>query len=172
MLCLFLLYSKVNQLYIYICVFSVMFNSLQPHGLQPARLLCPWDFPDKDTGEGCHVSSRGSSRPRDLTSVSPVSFVGRQILYHCTAWEALYIYIHPFFFGLSSHLGHHKALSRVCCAIQQVPISYFIHSINTVQFSSVQFSRSVVSDSLRPHVNPKVFLIFSLVSDKPPFLLE
>ena len=23
------------------------------HGLQPARLLCPWDSPDKNTGEGC-----------------------------------------------------------------------------------------------------------------------
>ena len=31
-LCLFLLYSKVDQLYIHMCVFSVMFNSLQPHG--------------------------------------------------------------------------------------------------------------------------------------------
>ena len=24
-----------------------MCNCLWPHGLQPARLLCPWDFPDK-----------------------------------------------------------------------------------------------------------------------------
>ena len=24
---------------------SVVSNSLQPHGLQPARLLCPWNFP-------------------------------------------------------------------------------------------------------------------------------
>ena len=28
--------------------------SLQPHGLQPARLLCPWNSPGKDTGVGCH----------------------------------------------------------------------------------------------------------------------
>ena len=25
-------------------------NSLQPRGLYPARLLCPWDFPGKNTG--------------------------------------------------------------------------------------------------------------------------
>ena len=25
---------------------------LWPHGLQPARFLCPWDFPDKNTGVG------------------------------------------------------------------------------------------------------------------------
>ena len=64
----------------------------------------------------------------NLTSISSVSFIGRQILYHCTTWEALYMYIHPFFFGLSSHLGHHKALSKVTCAIQQVPISYLFHT--------------------------------------------
>ena len=27
--------------------------TLQPHGLQPTRLLCPWDSPGKDTGAGC-----------------------------------------------------------------------------------------------------------------------
>ena len=27
---------------------------LQPHGLQPIRLLHPWDFPGKSTGVGCH----------------------------------------------------------------------------------------------------------------------
>ena len=31
-----------------------MFNFLQPHRLQPTRLLCPWDFPGKSTGVGCH----------------------------------------------------------------------------------------------------------------------
>ena len=25
-----------------------------PHGPQPTRLLCPWDFPGKSTGVGCH----------------------------------------------------------------------------------------------------------------------
>ena len=31
---------------------SVLSDSLQPHGLQPARLLCPWKSPGKKTGEG------------------------------------------------------------------------------------------------------------------------
>ena len=35
-------------------VTSVVFNPLQSHGLQPARLLCPWNSPGKDTGVGCH----------------------------------------------------------------------------------------------------------------------
>ena len=33
---------------------SVVSNSSRPHGLQPTRLLHPWDFPGKSTGVGCH----------------------------------------------------------------------------------------------------------------------
>ena len=33
---------------------SVMSDSLRPHGLQPARLLRPWDSPGKYTGVGYH----------------------------------------------------------------------------------------------------------------------
>ena len=33
---------------------SVMSDSSRPHGLQPTRLLHPWDFPGKSTGVGCH----------------------------------------------------------------------------------------------------------------------
>ena len=45
-----------SNMYIISCVLShsVMFDSLQPHGLLPTRLLCPLDFPGKNTGVGCH----------------------------------------------------------------------------------------------------------------------
>ena len=33
---------------------SVMSDSSRPHGLQPTRLLRPWDFPGKSTGVGRH----------------------------------------------------------------------------------------------------------------------
>lgn len=33
---------------------TVMFNSLQAHRLEPARLLCAWTFPNKNTKVGCH----------------------------------------------------------------------------------------------------------------------
>ena len=32
----------------------LMSDSSRPHGLQPTRLLHPWDFPGKSTGVGCH----------------------------------------------------------------------------------------------------------------------
>ena len=33
-------------------------DSSRPHGLQPTRLLRPWDFPGKSTGVGCHCLLR------------------------------------------------------------------------------------------------------------------
>ena len=38
---------------------SVVSDSLQPHGLQSARLLCPWDSPGKNPGVGCHCLLQG-----------------------------------------------------------------------------------------------------------------
>ena len=37
----------------------VMSDSLRPHGLQPARLLGPWNVPGKNTGVGCHFFLQG-----------------------------------------------------------------------------------------------------------------
>ena len=37
---------------------SVVSDSSWPHGLQPTRLLRPWDFPGKSTGVGCHCLLR------------------------------------------------------------------------------------------------------------------
>ena len=40
-------------------VCSVVPDSFRPHGLQLTRLLCPWDFPGKNTGVGCHFLLQG-----------------------------------------------------------------------------------------------------------------
>ena len=37
-----------------------MSDSSRPHGLQPTRLLHPWDFPGKSTGVGCHCLLRSA----------------------------------------------------------------------------------------------------------------
>ena len=58
---------------------SVVSDSSRPHGLQPTRLLCPWDFPGKNTGVGSHsllqeiFLTQGSN---------PGLLHCRQILYH------------------------------------------------------------------------------------------
>ena len=43
----------------YLCCHSFMSDSLQPHRLEPARLLCPGDFPGKNTGVGCRFLLQG-----------------------------------------------------------------------------------------------------------------
>ena len=47
--------------YVCMCACSVVSNSLPPHGLlcPPTRILCPWDFPDWNTGVGCHFLFQG-----------------------------------------------------------------------------------------------------------------
>ena len=42
-----------------VCACSVMSDSLQPHGLYTARLLCPWDFPGRNIGVGYHFLLQG-----------------------------------------------------------------------------------------------------------------
>ena len=41
------------------CAASVTSNYLWLYGLQPARLLCPWDSPGKNTGVGHHALLQG-----------------------------------------------------------------------------------------------------------------
>ena len=38
---------------------SVVYESLQSHGLYPTRLLCPWDFLRSNTGVACHFLLQG-----------------------------------------------------------------------------------------------------------------
>ena len=54
-------------------------NSLQPHGLQPARLLCPCHSPGKNTGVGCHALLQGVFPTQGS---NPGLLDCRQILYH------------------------------------------------------------------------------------------
>ena len=58
---------------------SVMSDSLLPCGLQPARLLCPWNSPDKTIGVGSHSLFQGIF----LTQGSNPGFLHcRQLFYH------------------------------------------------------------------------------------------
>ena len=62
-----------------------MFDSLRPHRLQPARLLCSWGSPGKNTGVGCQFLFQGivPDQGSNLYSLR-----GRQILYHWATREA------------------------------------------------------------------------------------
>ena len=86
---------------------SVVSNSQRPHGLQPTRLLHPWDFPGKSTGVGCHCLL-----PSMLEQMVKFhSFYG-WLVFNC-------IYIYHIFFSHSTvdrHIGCFHMLATVSSA--------------------------------------------------------
>ena len=65
---------------------SVVSNPQRPHGLQPTRLLRPWDFPGKSTGVRCHCFIRTGDRDQTLFSFSVQSLSRVQLF--ATPWTA------------------------------------------------------------------------------------
>ena len=78
-------------LYINACCFylltSVMSNSVQPYGLQPARFLCPWDSLVMSTKVSCHFLFQGIFLTQGL-NLGLLNW--RQILYSWITRELLY----------------------------------------------------------------------------------
>ena len=56
-------------------VASVVSTSLRFYGLQPTRLLCPWDSPGKNTGMGCCALLQRIFPTQGLNSISCVSCI-------------------------------------------------------------------------------------------------
>ena len=64
--------------------YSVLSDSVQPHGLESCTLLCPWDFPGKNTGVGCDFLLQGIF----LTQEDPASpALAGEFFTHCATWE-------------------------------------------------------------------------------------
>ena len=78
-----------NILYVSVSC-SVISNSLRPHGLQPTRLLCPWD----STGKNTVVGSHSLLERIFLTQGSNPGLLHlRQIIYHLSYREVLLLEI-------------------------------------------------------------------------------
>ena len=58
---------------------SVMSDSLRFHELKPTSFLCPWNFPGKSTGAGCHFLLQGIFPTQGSNPGLPHC---RQTLYH------------------------------------------------------------------------------------------
>ena len=65
---------------------SAVFNSLPPHVLWPARLLCPWDSPGKNMGMGSHSLLQGIF-PNQGSNSGFLHY--RQFLYHLSNQRSL-----------------------------------------------------------------------------------
>ena len=68
-----------------------MSKSLQPHGLKPSRLLCPWNFPGKSTGVHCHFLLLGIFRTQGLNLPLHISLHCQDDSLPCTTWEAWWL---------------------------------------------------------------------------------
>ena len=100
--------------------------TLQPHGLQPTRFLCPWDSPGKNTGAGCHFLLQG---------IFPIQGLNLCLLrwqadfHHCATWE-----------------------SPIFCQLKVTQSMIFCYSrLNGLRCPCCVCLCSVVFDSLRPH---------------------
>ena len=80
---------------------------LQPHGLQPAKLLCPWDSPGKNTRLGCHGLLQGIFQTQESN------------------WCLLHLLHCRWILYPLSHVGINRQL--LC----YLPVSCSLHSMNS-----------------------------------------
>ena len=69
------------------CVFSQVWL-FGPHGLQPTRLLCLWNFPGKNTIGACHFLLQGIFSTQRSNPCLLSLLHCRRDLYHWATWEA------------------------------------------------------------------------------------
>ena len=76
-----------------VCLFAQLHLTFcKLFALQPARFLCSWDFPGKNTEVGCHFLLLGSSRLRDSTCVSCVFCIEGRFFTCWATKEAIILY--------------------------------------------------------------------------------
>ena len=78
--------ARLHQLDCVVLSHSIVSYSLRPHGLQPAKLLCPWGF-----SRQVYWSGLSCPHPGDLPNpgMEPRYQQCRQILYHLNQQESL-----------------------------------------------------------------------------------
>ena len=103
-----------------------MSDSVRPHRWEPTRLLCPWDSSGKNTGVGCHLLLQ-------FMKVKSQSEVAKS----CPT--------------LSDPMDCSLPGSSIHGIFQCGGIIAYCDARSLEIPDSVQFSRSVVSNSLRPH---------------------
>ena len=119
-----------------------MSYSVGPHGLQPTRLLWPWDSPGKNTGVGCHCLlhcmkvksesevAQSCLTPSDPMDCSPPGFSGHGI---CQARVLEWV-------AIEEHAEHINSWQRATKTwFQILALSLWLHdSMQVTQFQSFQ----------------------------------
>ena len=112
-----------------------MSDSVRPHRWQPTRLPHPWDSPGKNTGVGCHFLLQ-------YMKVKSESEVAQSCLTLSDPMDC----------NLPGSSIHGSFQARVLLGSNSFQfITGELMLLFIIPFSSVQFSRSVVSDSSQTH---------------------
>ena len=102
-----------------VCAFvlssSVLSDSLRPRGLQPARLLCLWDYPGKSTGVGSHALLQGAFPTQETNPCLLHLLRCRRILYPLSRLGSL---THVAVCQPGLHRHRHCCCSCHVCAFQ------------------------------------------------------
>ena len=86
----------------------VVSDSLQPHGLQPAMILCPCSmgFPRQDYWCGLQCPPPQDILGTGTEHISCVSYIGRQVLYHqCHLRSPVHFMSFFFLFNIQNELS-------------------------------------------------------------------
>ena len=84
-----LIMEKIQIYFTYCCWAANISDSFVTPWTVVPRLLCPWDFPGKNTGVGCNFLLQGIFPTQGL---NPGLLSCRQILYHWATREAQFTY--------------------------------------------------------------------------------
>ena len=95
-----------------------MSDSVQPHGLQPFRLLCPWDFPGQSTGVGCQCLLRSlpPTASKYLVDTPKYSYFPKDLGFGNTALERFFLHCHFPSQGDELRAGHLLQWEKERCA--------------------------------------------------------
>ena len=143
-----------------------MTSSLWPHGPQPTRLLCSWDFPGKNTGVGCHFLFQGIFPNQGLNPFPCKSPALQVDFHHWTIGEALlfselpgvfhYLLLTPFFGNYILYFWRLQNWWPSCCVfpchslVHRIQVSFWHQLLSSYLFilSNIYSKESLLSATI------------------------
>ena len=101
-----------------------MSNPVRPHRWQPTRLLCPWDSPGKNTGEGCHFLFPKSSQCLNFFFPYQIYGGNMDIIAVVKQWRSalIYFYIKKFYYEIRTQSENGSSIrQREAHSLELVP---------------------------------------------------
>ena len=115
-----------------------MSDSVRPYGQQPTRLLCPWNSLGKNTGVGCHLL---------LLEWAYLYIFNDCMLTTFFLWSSFFRSLRV----INKHTPHSSNSESIMKQVRQLGVLYQLQCSPKGTGSGDSESRSVASDSSRPH---------------------